>query len=256
MKNAIDIRGLTVYYQSTLALWDINISIVEGSLICIVGPNGAGKSTFVKALMNQALPASGEIKFYGQTFNDFRQRLAYIPQINSIEWDFPMTVFDVALMGRYSFLKGLKWYRKADKVATERVLETLNLLPLRHKQIGTLSGGQRQRLFLARALLQNADIYLLDEPFAGLDAVSEKMILDILKEQKKRNKTILIVHHDLKTAADHFDKAILLNTSLISYENVCKALSEKNLALAYHRQHGMLNEVTTLSNSIKSGLHH
>ncbi|MEM8727886.1 MAG: metal ABC transporter ATP-binding protein [Chlamydiota bacterium] len=254
MKHAVDIRQLTVNYEKTSALWDIDVSIPGGNLVGIVGPNGAGKSTLLKALLGLVTPLSGSVYFFGRPFAEVRDRIAYIPQKETIDWDFPITVFDGVLMGRYLKLKGLKWYKKADKEAAGKILDRLEMGFLADRQIGALSGGQQQRLFIARALLQEADVLLLDEPFAAVDKATEEIVIHILKDLRDRGKTILVVHHDLKTARDYFDRALLINTALVSSGKVEDALSVDNLARAYGQKGELLGEATRLSTAEKAGL--
>ncbi len=254
MKHAIDIHQLTVNYEKTSALWDINVSIPSGSLVGIIGPNGAGKSTLLKALLGLVNPLSGSVYFFGKPFAKVKDRIAYVPQKGAIDWDFPITVFDVVLMGRYPKLKGLKWYKKADKEAARKILDRLEMGALADRQISALSGGQQQRLFIARALLQEADVLLLDEPFAAVDKATEEIIIQILKDLRDQGKTILVVHHDLKTAHDYFDQTLLINTSLVSSGKTEDSLSTDNLARAYGQKGELLGEATRLSTAEKAGL--
>ncbi len=254
MDKAIDIHQLSVNYEKTSALWDINVSIPKGSLVGIIGPNGAGKSTLLKALLGLVKPLSGNALFYGAPFAKVKEQIVYVPQKGSIDWDFPITVFDVVLMGRFRKLKGLKWYKKADKEAALKILDRLEMGSLAERQISALSGGQQQRLFIARALLQEADILLLDEPFAAVDKATEDIIIQILKDLRDEGKTILVVHHDLKTAYEYFDKALLLNTSLVAYGKTDDALSADNLARAYGQKGELFSEANRLSGTEKAGL--
>ncbi len=253
MEDIIDIHQLTVNYEKTSALWDINVSIPKGSLVGIIGPNGAGKSTLLKALLGLVKPLSGNVHFFGKPFNKIKEKIAYVPQKGSIDWDFPITVFDVVLMGRFVKLRGLKWYTKADKQAARRMLDCLEMGDLSDRQISALSGGQQQRLFIARALLQEADILLLDEPFAAVDKATEDIIIRLLKKLREEGKTILVVHHDLNTAPHHFDQALLLNTSLVAYGNVEETLTPRNLSLAYGQRGELFDEATRLSGEQKAG---
>ena len=254
MDKAIDIHQLSVNYEKRSALWDINVSIPKGSLVGIIGPNGAGKSTLLKALLGLVKPLSGSALFHGAPFAKAKEQIAYVPQKESIDWDFPITVFDVVLMGRFRKLKGLKWYKKADKEGALKILDRLEMGSLAERQISALSGGQQQRLFIARALLQEADILLLDEPFAAVDKATEDIIIQILKGLRDEGKTILVVHHDLKTAYEYFDKALLLNTSLVAYGKTDDALSADNLARAYGQKGELFSEANRLSEAEKAGL--
>jgi len=254
MKDVIEIHQLTVNYEKTSALWDINVSIPKGNLVGIIGPNGAGKTTLLKALLDLVKPLSGKVTFFGKSFKEMKHQIAYVSQKGGIDWDFPITVFDVVLMGRYPKLKGLKWYRKADKQAARNILERLEMDCLAERQISALSGGQQKRLFIARALLQEADILLLDEPFAAVDKKTEEKIVEILKDLRDQGKTILAVHHDLKTANDYFDNTLLINTSLIFFGKTKDALSKDHLARAYGKEEKLFSELTRLSIAEKAGL--
>ena len=254
MKNAIDIHELTVNYHKTSALWNLSVGIPKGELVGIIGPNGAGKSTLLKTLLGIQKALSGTILFFGRPLKSMGARISYVPQKREIDWDFPMTVFDVVLMGRYRHLRGLKWYQKEDKLAAKNILEHLEMSDLMERQISELSGGQQQRLFIARALLQKGDILLLDEPFAGVDQASEELIMRILKELRSEGKTILVVHHDLHTAPNYFDKVILLNTSLVAFGETSTVLSSENLMRAYGHRSELFEEALRLSGKQKAGL--
>jgi len=253
MEDVIDIHQLTVNYEKTSALWDINVSIPKGSLVGVIGPNGAGKSTLLKALLGIVKPLSGSVRFFGKPFSKINGKIAYVPQKGSIDWDFPITVFDVVLMGRFGKLRGLKWYTKADKQAARKILDLLEMGDLANRQISALSGGQQQRLFIARALLQEAEILLLDEPFAAVDKATEDIIIRLLKKLRKDGKTILVVHHDLNTAPHYFDQALLLNTSLVAYGDVEETLTPRNLSLTYGQRGELFDEATRLSGEQKAG---
>jgi len=251
---AIEVDQLTVNYEKTSALWDLHFSVPRGKLMGVIGPNGAGKSTLFKALLGIVKPLTGKILFFGKSFSQMKHRVAYVPQKGSIDWDFPITVFDVVLMGRYRSLRGLKWYRKADKQAALGILEKLGMRDLATRQISELSGGQQQRLFIARALMQEADLYLLDEPFAGVDKGSEGTIMTILRELKEKGKTILVVHHELSSAAHYFDSALLLNTSLIAHGEIDAVLTPELLSRAYGQKGVLLDEAWRLSKEKATGM--
>lgn len=254
MDDAITVHQLTVTYEKTSALWDINATIPKGSLTGIIGPNGAGKSTLLKSFLGLVTPLSGSVHFFGKPFSQMKDKVAYVPQKGAIDWDFPITAFDVVLMGRYPKLKGLRWYKKADKEAAYKMLERLEMAPLGERQISALSGGQQQRLFIARSLMQEGEILLLDEPFAGVDKGTEEIIIKILKTLRDQGKTILVVHHDLKTAYDYFDRALLINTSLIASGEIEETLSADNLARAYGKKGELFEEAARLSTAEKAGL--
>ncbi len=212
---AIEVHDLTVSYNRKPALWGIDFEIPEGKLVGIIGPNGAGKSTLIKAMMELNDHDSGYVKLFGENINDVRNRVAYVPQRGSVDWDFPASVLDVVLMGRYGKKGLLKRLNKQDKEIALACLEKVNMQQYINRQISQLSGGQQQRVFIARSLAQEADLYFMDEPFAGIDATTEKTIFNLLLSMRDEGKTILVVHHDLQSAYEYFDWIILLNTQLI-----------------------------------------
>lgn len=234
----IKAEGLTVHYGKTPILWDLNFQIPKGVLTGILGPNGAGKSTLLKAILGQVKPLSGKIVSSG--------KIAYVPQRGSIDWDFPITALEVVMMGRYGNLKFFGRLKKADRDAAYAALELVGMSAFAERQIGQLSGGQQQRLFIARAFLQDADLMLLDEPFAGVDLTTEKMIMDILKKQVKAGKTILIVHHDLPTVTQYFDWALLLNTRLVACGPTLEVFHPDHLRSAFRGQ-SLFDEAAALS---------
>lgn len=212
MNQSISIRHLTVFYRNVPALWDICLNIPQGILLGIVGPNGAGKTTLIKSILGIIKPNAGVINAY-----DNNDSIAYIAQRTSIDWDFPATALDVVLMGRY---KHIGWFSRPKKHDYEKALEALELvgmLQYADRHISQLSGGQQQRIFVARALAQDAEIYLLDEPFIGIDMATEKIIIDILKKLRDQGKTIIVVHHDIHTLHEYFDWLLYLNIKVISF---------------------------------------
>ena len=253
MNSALQINHLTVYYGKTPALWDVSFEIPKGVLVAIVGPNGAGKSTFIKACLKLLPAASGKAAFFGRPFEKMRDKIAYIPQRESVDCDFPITVFDLVLMGRYNRLNFLKFTTKRDREATWEVLEKTGLVHLAHRQIGELSGGQQQRAFLARALLQKADLYFLDEPFNGIDQATQLQLTETLKSLRDEGKTILIVQHDLKSVHGLFDWAILLNRSLIACGPIEQTFTSTHLESAYGKQFDLLNQALELKGQKKRG---
>jgi len=254
MQPAIKVEQLNVHYDKVPVLWDIHFEIPQGLLVAVIGPNGAGKSTLLKALLHIVPSLSGLIEFLGLPLKKMRKRIAYVPQRSLIDWDFPITVEEVVLMGRYGKLGMFRRPSKADKEATLRALEQVGMLPFAKRHIRELSGGQQQRVFVARALLQEADIYLMDEPFAGVDVATEKEILAVLRTLKEEGKTLLIVHHDLTTVKSYFDWTILLNTCLIASGKVEDVVREEVLKRAYGTSAGILDEVAKLSSAKSSGL--
>jgi manganese/zinc/iron transport system ATP- binding protein len=256
MKNkfALKVERLTVNYDKSPVLWDIHFEVPVGKLVGIVGPNGAGKSTLLKALLGMVKPLTGKVEFFGSPYKKVYKKIAYVPQRTSVDWDFPITVLDVVLMGRYGKLRYIKWPTKADKEAAMAALEQVGLLMFKDRQISQLSGGQQQRVFLARALLQEADIYLMDEPFAGVDVATEKDIIALLDKLKNQGKTLFIVHHDLNTVERYFDWVILLNTCLVASGPVDEVFHADNVTKAYGRSSLLLDEAAKISKNKSSGL--
>ncbi len=252
--TAFEAHDLTVDYGQLSVLWDINFSIPKGKLVGVIGPNGAGKSTLLKTAIGIVKPVSGNVRFLGEPFKNVRTKVAYVPQRTSIDWDFPITALEVVLMGRYGKLGWLRWPRKADRDAAMQALTTLEMQDFADRQIDQLSGGQQQRLFLARALVQDADVYLLDEPFAGVDMASERTIMQVLKKLKKQGKTLFVVHHDLTAVQDYFDWVVLLNTSLIASGPTEDVFTAENVARTYGQKGSLLAEAIKLSKHKQQGL--
>lgn len=240
----LTIRDLTVAYQRKPVLWDIDLSIPEGKLIAIVGPNGAGKSTLIKAALDLIPCVSGEVRIYGQPYRKQRKRVGYVPQRESVDWDFPVNVLDVVAMGTYG---QLGWFRPVNRRCRARALEALERVGLADyagRQISQLSGGQQQRTFLARALAQDASLYFMDEPFAGVDAATERAIINLLHELKECGKTCLVVHHDLATVPQYFDWVVLLNMRLVASGPTAETFTEANLHKTYGGRLNLLGKVT------------
>lgn len=251
---ALKVDQLTVNYDKTAVLWDIHFEIPKGKMVAIVGPNGAGKSTLLKSLLGMASPLSGTVEFYGKPFKKVRQKIAYVPQRSSVDWDFPITAFELVLMGRYGQLGYFKWPKKADKEAARRAMEMVGMLSFADRQISQLSGGQQQRLFIARALLQDADFYLMDEPFAGVDMATEKAIIALLDALKSQGKTLCVVHHDLSTVDAYFDWVIMLNTCLIASGPVVDVFNKETIMRTYGRGANLLDEAVKMTQNRTSGL--
>ena len=226
--NAIEIRNLTVAYGENIALENFNLDIEVGSLMALVGPNGAGKSTLIKTILKFLKQITGEIKINGKT-------LAYVPQRNSVDWDFPTTLFDVVEMGCYGRVGLFKRVSKEEKQKVLKAIEQVGMLDFKDRQISELSGGQQQRAFIARALVQEADIYLMDEPFQGVDSTTEKSIVDILKKLKSEGKTLIVVHHDLQTVPTYFETVTFINKSVIASGKVKEVFTQKNIDMAYKK---------------------
>ena len=231
--SIIEVHDLTVAYDAKPVLWDIDLEIPKGKLMAVVGPNGAGKTTLIKSMLGLIKPVSGAVHFKMLPDKKFHNHIAYVPQSGSVDWDFPATVLDIVMMGRYGHLG---WFRRPGKAEKQMALETLKKVGMEEyasRQISQLSGGQQQRVFLARALVQEADIYFMDEPFKGVDAQTEKSIVALLKELKRQGKTVIVVHHDLQTVPEYFDWVTLINLKVIASGPVEEVFNEKNLTAAY-----------------------
>jgi manganese/zinc/iron transport system ATP- binding protein len=238
----IEVHDLTVAYRKRPVLWDIDFRLQEGSLVGLVGPNGAGKSTLIKAIMGLLPLLSGYVRIYGKPLEKRRDRIGYVPQRESVDWDFPVDAVDVVTMGRYGRMGLLGRPTKKDRELALACLDKVGLVDFAHRQISQLSGGQQQRVFLARALTQEADIYLMDEPFAGVDAATEKAIIELLKDLKRSGKTVLVVHHDLHTVADYFDWVMLLNLRLVKIGPTEEVFNKENLRATYGGRLSLLSE--------------
>lgn len=232
-RDAIVVNDLTVAYRDRPVLWDIDLNVPPGVLMAIVGPNGAGKTTLIKAILGLVRPAAGEVMIFGRPYAQQRRLLGYVPQRGSVDWDFPTTVLDVVMMGRYG---ALGWFRrpgKAEREAAMRALEHVGMAELSGRQISQLSGGQQQRVFLARALVQDAAVYLMDEPFQGVDARTEHAIVVLLQELRAQGKTVVVVHHDLQSVPEYFDWVMLLNVRRVALGPVSQVFTDDNLRLTY-----------------------
>jgi manganese/iron transport system ATP-binding protein/manganese/zinc/iron transport system ATP- binding protein len=210
MAVAIEVENLTVSYGPIPALLDINLEIPAGKLVGVIGPNGSGKSTLIKTILGFVTPDFGTVKIFGEAAEKSRGRVAYVPQRGAVDWNFPVTVREVALMGRYGKVPFWRDLSAEDFQVADQALEMVRMEDFRDRQIGQLSGGQQQRVFMARAMAQGAEILLLDEPFAGVDAATERAILDVLEQTREAGRTLVVVHHDLATAAEYFDSLVLL----------------------------------------------
>ncbi|SFT36434.1 metal ABC transporter ATP-binding protein [Sedimentitalea nanhaiensis] len=233
MESPLSIRGLTVSYGQKPAVFSVDMAVEAGKMTAIIGPNGAGKSTLLKAALGIVKPLSGQIQVFGAPLERQRARIAYVPQRASIDWDFPTRVIDVVLMGLYRQLGLLGRVRNTHRLRAKHCLERVGMADFAERQIGQLSGGQQQRVFLARALAQDADLYLLDEPFAGVDAATEKAIINVLKSLRAEGKTVVVVHHDLATVRDYFDNVFLINTSKVAEGPVDTCFTAETLQATY-----------------------
>jgi manganese/zinc/iron transport system ATP- binding protein len=230
---ALSVRDLTVAYQGRPALWSVDYDTPASGLVAIVGPNGAGKSTFIKACLGLVPALSGDVKMFGEPLSRARDRVGYVPQRGSVDWDFPVSALDVVAMGRYGHVGVGRRLSRSDREAAMAALSQVGLTELAQRQIGELSGGQQQRVFLARALAQDSQLYFMDEPFAGVDAVTERAILELLRKLDNENRTVVCVHHDLQTVSDYFDHVLLLNRTKVAAGPVATTLTPENIARAY-----------------------
>jgi manganese/zinc/iron transport system ATP- binding protein len=239
---ALEIHDMTVAYHRKPVLWDIDLAIPEGKLVGIVGPNGAGKTTLIKAILGLVPLASGKVEIYGRPYREQRKLIGYVPQRESVDWDFPVTVRDVVLMGTYG---RLGWFRRpgrAEREVADQCLAQVGMSDFAHRQIRQLSGGQQQRVFLARALAQDARLYFMDEPFSGVDAATEAAILELLQQLRLGRKTVFVVHHDLQTVRGYFDYVILLNMRLVAFGPMETTFTPANLHKTYGGRLTILDE--------------
>lgn len=239
--TAVSVSDLTVAYDEKPVLWDVDLDIPEGMLMAVVGPNGAGKTTLIKAMLGLLKPVSGTVLFTGAEGNT-KNRIGYVPQSESVDWDFPATALDVVTMGRYGHLGWLRRPGRRDRDMAMETLRRVGMDEFASRQISRLSGGQKQRVFLARALVQQAEIYFMDEPFKGVDARTEKSIVLLLKELKDAGKTVVVVHHDLATVPEYFDWVTLINMRIVASGPVEEVFDEKNLGLTYRSSGALLRE--------------
>jgi manganese/zinc/iron transport system ATP- binding protein len=252
---ALKVESLSVNFDATSVLWDIHFQIPRATRVGIIGPNGAGKSTLLKALLGMVKPLSGKMECFGRPLKKTKKRIAYVPQRSSVDWDFPITAFELVLMGRYGKLGYFAWPKRADREAARHALDLVGMSAFAHRQISQLSGGQQQRLFLARALLQDADLYLMDEPFAGVDMATEKAIVALMEQLKVQGKTLLVVHHDLSTVNAYFDWVLMLNTCLVACGPVAEVFNADMIMRTYGRSNALLEEVVKLTQNKTYGIH-
>ena len=232
-ESPLAISGLTVSYGEKPVLFSIDFVTPPGSMVAIIGPNGAGKSTLIRAALGIVPRISGEVTAFGRPYVESRHRIAYVPQRASVDWDFPATALDVVIMGLYRDIGFLRFASRQHRERAAECLERVGMAGFAHRQIGQLSGGQQQRVFLARALAQDAELYVMDEPFAGVDAATERAIVSVLKELNARGRTIMCVHHDLATVRDYFDYVLLLNVRKIAAGSVATTFTAENLQATY-----------------------
>jgi manganese/zinc/iron transport system ATP- binding protein len=242
---ALTVRDLTVAYQEEPVLWDIDLTVPSGILMGIVGPNGAGKTTLLQTILDIVNPAAGQVRVFGNPYQESRHRVGYVPQRGSVDWDFPTDALDVVLMGLYG---RLGWGRRPsaeDRDEAYAALEQVGMADYADRQISQLSGGQQQRVFLARALVQKADLYFMDEPLQGVDATTERAIIDLLRTLQERDCTVIAVHHDLQTVPEYFDRVLLLNVRRIASGPVEEVFTEENLRRTYGGRVGFLRRQDT-----------
>lgn len=246
---ALQVADLTVAYNEKPVLWDIDLDVPSGILMAIVGPNGAGKTTLIKTILGLLDAAAGEVKIYGRSYTEQRKLVGYVPQRGSVDWDFPTSVLDVVMMGRYG---QLGWFRRPGpnerKIATE-ALAKVGMAAFADRQISQLSGGQQQRVFLARALAQDAQVYFMDEPFQGVDATTERAIVSLLQALRQAGKTVIVVHHDLQTVPEYFDWVMLLNVRRIASGPVSEVFTEENLRQTYGGRVAFLSRAPELNDA-------
>ncbi|MCA9299940.1 MAG: metal ABC transporter ATP-binding protein [Phycisphaerales bacterium] len=233
-ESPLSIHAMTVAYHRRPVLWDIDFDAPPGGLCAVIGPNGAGKSTLIKAALGLVRRASGDVVFWGRPLREVRSRNAYVPQRSSVDWDFPVSALDVVCMGRYRRIGWCRPVSRAHREAARASMHDLGNEYLASRQISQLSGGQQQRVFLARALAQGADLYIMDEPFAGVDAATERAIIALLRTLRDAGRTVLCVHHDLQTLRDYFDHVLMLNTRVVAFGPTETTLTDEHL----HRTYG------------------
>ncbi|GGA78252.1 metal ABC transporter ATP-binding protein [Ornithinibacillus halotolerans] len=232
-KFVLEVENLSASYRKNIVLEDVNFRVKQGSLTGIVGPNGAGKSTLIQTLLQLHPSLTGKVEFFNRPFNKSKQSIGYVPQRGSVDWDFPTNALDVVVMGLYGKIGWLKLPSRAHKRLAYEVLEKMDMVKYADRQISQLSGGQKQRVFLARALVQDAEFYFMDEPLVGVDAATEKAIMEILKELKTNGKTVMVVHHDLQTVEDYFDHVLFLNKTVIEHGKTSSVFTTENISRTY-----------------------
>jgi len=251
-KPVLELHNLTVTYQNKPAIWNIDYEIPGGRMVGVVGPNGSGKTTMMKTIMGLIEPGSGYVRIFGKKLDEVRGRIAYVPQRSSVDWDFPVNVLDTVLMGRYRPQGLFRRTSQRDRDIAWESLQKVGMEKYAKRQISQLSGGQQQRVFIARALAMQADLYLLDEPMAGVDAATEDTIISLLQDMREAGKTILVVHHDLQTAHRYFDWLLMMNTRLVASGPTEEVFTEQNLHDTYG---GRLNILTEIGEILKRNRH-
>ena len=238
----LSIHDMTVAYHRKPVLWDVDVDVPEGKLVAIVGPNGAGKSTLIKASLDLVPTASGRVLIYGKPYKKQRHLVAYVPQRESVDWDFPINARDVVAMGAYGRIGWFGPVRKAHHIAATEALDRVGMADFANRQIAQLSGGQQQRVFLARALMQDALVYFMDEPLAGVDAATERAVVQLLRDLRSAGRTVIVVHHNLQTVRDYFDHVILLNMRIVAAGPTREVFTQENLTKTYGGRLTLLDE--------------
>jgi manganese/zinc/iron transport system ATP- binding protein len=231
--SPVSVHAMTVAYRRKPVLWDVEYNAPSSKLVAIVGPNGAGKSTLMKACLGLLPLAAGSVAFWGRPFGEVRGRVGYVPQRESVDWEFPVSALDVVAMGRYGKIGWFRGISKAHRAAALEALERVHMASFADRQIAQLSGGQQQRVFLARALAQEADLYFMDEPFAGVDAATEKAIVEVLRTLRAAGRTVICVHHDLQSVPEYFDEVLMLNMRVVAAGAVSDVFTAENLQKTY-----------------------
>lgn len=250
----LSVDDLSVNYHRDNVLWNVSFTLERGSMTALMGPNGAGKTSLLHAVMGVIKPLSGTVSWFGKPLLEQKHKIAFVPQKEGIDWHFPLSVLDVVLMGRYPFLKGLKWFSKGDKREALELLSQLGMAAYANSPIAELSGGQQKRVFIARALMQRAELMLFDEPFAGIDQATEIALLGWMKKLTAQGITILVVHHDILSVRSYFPHTLLINRVLIASGKTSEVLTAENLEKAYGERGQLLEEVIALSTKKMQGL--
>ncbi len=253
-ESPLSIHDMTVAYHRKPVLWDVDLDVPEGRLVAVVGPNGAGKSTLIKAVLDLVPTVSGRVEVYGKPYRKNRRRVGYVPQRESVDWDFPVSALDVVTMGRYGRIGWFWPVTRKHREAAREALDRVGIADLADRQINQLSGGQQQRTFLARALVQDADLYLMDEPFAAVDAATERAIVVLLKDLREAGKTVLVVHHDLQTVEEYFDHVILMNMRIVAHGPVGEVFTRENLHKTYGGKLTLLAEAAEAMSRSSTGI--
>jgi manganese/zinc/iron transport system ATP- binding protein len=245
-KKRIELENLSIYYGKRCAIWDINVEFQTHSLTGILGPNGSGKSTMVQGMLGLIPITSGSVRLHGST-------VAYVPQKKEIDLDFPISVFELVLMGAYSRLGWLKWYNKREKARALEIMERLGISAIKQRQIQEISGGQLQRAIVARALMQDVDFYVLDEPFTGIDFATEKLLLSLFKELRDLKKGVILVHHDLTNVEEIFDHVVMVNSRLVEAGPTKQVFNPESIRKTYGEKNSLLEEASHLFEKVQRG---